>query len=377
MSLAIGNASCPCINVTSNLLGPEVVAKSGYRPPVGYGSSECRDWDALRDECSAASPPSWCSLNWCYVDRDVCMGSSMYVRRSIEFPASDNLYYSWETCADTLGTLNKEDEIYQKYLSKSENDGRLVRVGIPECWHPYHFKRDSTGAVYEGKGAIYTNPAIPWEGIIPNYLNAMLPYTSWRNVTFVTVSGGAQRYFPGSMWTAAVQDVSSHLVVRTGRIKPSPHACWLFAASSYWQLLLTVKQIEPAAGFWGKQLLGDARTIRYDRLCVTHWRRTNLSLGEKAASCPVDVLGGLRQGWIAAFKPRAGIDQVGVNICSRVGHRARDPHACCAHTLRTSSLISDAYPRIAGHLPIYCGSVAGNWPCPARHFDPRDLAATR
>jgi len=202
-----GHSSCPCANMTSVLLSTTVVSLSGFVPPVGYGSGECRTWDSFRQECLARSPPSWCTQTWCYVGLTSCFHSRIYYRRSLDFPLVNGLYYSYSTCSSS-----QPSSAYLDYRASTALAGQDVRVSVPYSWPPYYYKRDpTTGLAYTGAGDIYENASIPWEGAFISFLRAVVNNTPWGNVSIVTVSGAALALYPGMRWTAAVQDVNSEL----------------------------------------------------------------------------------------------------------------------------------------------------------------------
>jgi hypothetical protein len=64
--------------------------------PPSYGSSRCAQWDEGLSWCS---DESYCSLPWCYVDRDTCRSADVDIQRSLAFPGLALLFFSYQTCA--------------------------------------------------------------------------------------------------------------------------------------------------------------------------------------------------------------------------------------------------------------------------------------
>lgn len=96
-----GDGACPCLTTYPAGVDPSAVQLSGkaYNYPSDYGLSSCRKHDEnLEPFCTEATPPSWCTQQWCYIDVAKCTKTHA---RSGYFP--DNfLYYSYHTC----GTAN-------------------------------------------------------------------------------------------------------------------------------------------------------------------------------------------------------------------------------------------------------------------------------
>ena len=69
-------------------------------PPV-YGLGQClKHDDGLEPACSVGSTepdsrPSWCTIEWCYVDKENCAGELITATASSYLAGA---YYSYETC---------------------------------------------------------------------------------------------------------------------------------------------------------------------------------------------------------------------------------------------------------------------------------------
>lgn len=128
----------------------------------------------------------------------------MLIRATHEFPAvDDRLFYSYDTCA------TGQHDIYGDSVSAALGAGRAVRVGFPFSLYPLHYKRLAGGEAYYGRGDVYADDSIPWEGIFVDYVRALAAEAPWGNLSFHGTSTGAQLAVPNSSWTAAVHDVGS------------------------------------------------------------------------------------------------------------------------------------------------------------------------
>ena len=195
--MASGNSTCPCLNVSNILSSAIAVTRNGHYASPVYGS-ECRIWPALElpDPCDG----TFCDA-WCYVNQSKCMASPIFFEATRTFPILvDKLFFSHGTCS------GQEEAMYN---AAQEAVGTTLRIAVPQSSYPHFFKRDADGQVYYGRGALYYDESIPWEGAMVEFVNALLAIAPWKNVSFQTLSGGAMTLWPGSPWTASVQDVGS------------------------------------------------------------------------------------------------------------------------------------------------------------------------
>ena len=103
-----------------------------------YGDGRCGRWDEVGytgdrstvwSQCASASPPSWCSASWCWVDPANCDRSSTRADAN-SFNATvvgESLYYSYHTCGNLDG-FNADN--HKANLVTAGKNGAL-RVSFP------------------------------------------------------------------------------------------------------------------------------------------------------------------------------------------------------------------------------------------------------
>jgi hypothetical protein len=123
MTVSRGNAGCPCINVTQELLslsdrycsldngdrGVQLTVGGACVSPT-FGSSYCLQHDMIHDPACSNEAVSqtivipYCFRPWCYVDHESCMRDSderVYRSSYFDVDSGIDVYFSYSTCNST------------------------------------------------------------------------------------------------------------------------------------------------------------------------------------------------------------------------------------------------------------------------------------
>lgn len=198
----MGSVSCPCIDASAILTATAALAAGagstsfsttvqssscsadelvysagGFLQgsacyPKTYGSLSCNAHDSgLEPFCeSGPSPsPAFCLQPWCYVDASRCKLSEHAMFLSDYF-AGAKLYYSYSTCGGSA-------DDWERFKTTSVLDGQYIVATVPGLEYPAHFKRPTGGGSGNEIGAYagdeYYDASIAWQGVLPDYLDAV------------------------------------------------------------------------------------------------------------------------------------------------------------------------------------------------------------
>ncbi|KAL3919669.1 MAG: hypothetical protein SGPRY_005544 [Prymnesium sp.] len=199
--------------------------------PLEYGS-RCGSWDrGLPPFCnSIGSTPSFCNVEWCWVDPDTCRDSGVPFYLS-QLLSPLQLHYSYATCSN-LTYSSQARRAFEEFTETSTLgafNNRVLRVAFPASYFPQHFKRNEMGEAVNTSNPMhyeyYTNTSIPWEGVYVDYLQAMTDQAKAMGVNLSFSFSQVSRYMlqrHSSAWTAAVHDVAIGLLdTSPGDFEPS------------------------------------------------------------------------------------------------------------------------------------------------------------
>ena len=131
-----GSDACPCIDIFTNAdvnrtwhnATCPLLRDNDLCYPALYGSDGCRLYDqTFTPECSSASPPSWCSSRFCYIDPRFCLRPN----HPSEYFGSDGaaIHFSYETCGQ-LDSFRRNKAL--SHLNAIKSLGSLrVRSRLP------------------------------------------------------------------------------------------------------------------------------------------------------------------------------------------------------------------------------------------------------
>ena len=234
--MSTGNEGCSCINTTSVLASLEdrkcttanglpgvYLTLGGSCVTYDYGSSACLRHDLIHDPIcqrddlsSAVVVPPYCFQSWCYVDGKSCKKNSEEdVFKSDYFPQHD-VFYSYSTC-------NSTNYFWEQYVESSATNASVVggvniSAAVPSYFHPMLNKELPDGTLVHARsdddGEYYFDDNIPFGGIYIDYINSIVQLSNGdiQNVTYTHTSRASLKQYPGSSFTAAVQDVERGLV---------------------------------------------------------------------------------------------------------------------------------------------------------------------
>jgi hypothetical protein len=229
---------CPCIDASpalDALVGPENCTQFAPRAgkpdvcyPLGFGTGSCRSWDmGLAPHCDGRSPPQWCRESWCYVDPVQCSKSKHDLHGTRNQPGLlGSLFFSYGTC-------NSSDQSWTTSYDWDAARLRYLRVVVPDFDYPWHFKREPTGAICQGRAnasrwceVAFWDDTVPWVGAIIDYLERGRERFDFGGYNFTARSEGASegvKLSGGKNFTAAVRDVQYSAADMVRRSVSTPH----------------------------------------------------------------------------------------------------------------------------------------------------------
>jgi hypothetical protein len=213
------NVSCPCLTTAAWALvgggnNSEPCNRVHWPGEVGealcynssYGLGGCSAHDAgLAPRCEGASPPSFCTAEWCFVDPDKCRTSGVRFRGArYLLDGAGDAFYSYETCG---GDSSAWDDQVLTALN-----GVTLRAGVPLAYlYPDHYVVDKAGAHVNGVDS-YQDLA-PGHSLKGVWLELFEEVAARANFTleWYPVSYGSRALQASSAYTACVQDVEDQV----------------------------------------------------------------------------------------------------------------------------------------------------------------------